>query len=76
MKKYYFYGDLLISTSCTPITSPPLEQTKHTQAAIPAAQTTPDKKYKRNIAALSSLFWLLNNHRPDRKIIRVEDWRK
>jgi len=72
MKKYcYFVGLLvihpLISARCSSFTyrvknsnhySPPLEQAKHTQAAIPAVQTTPDKKYKRNITALLCLFWL------------------
>jgi len=72
MKKYcYFLGLLvihpLISARYSSFTysvknrntySPPLEQANHTQAAIPAAQTVPDKKYKRNIAALLGLLWL------------------
>jgi len=121
MRRYY-YGGLrvihpLISTSCSSLTliakdhSPPLEQAKHTQAVIPAVQTTHNKKYKKNITALLGLFWLWllarfytaeknrrlpgwqledltllkiiktnalrlwNNHRPDRKIIRLEDWK-
>ena len=69
MKKYcYFVGLLvihpLISASYSSLTliakdhSPPLEQAKHTQAVIPTVQTAHDKKYKRNIAAILSLFWL------------------
>jgi hypothetical protein len=55
MKKYcYFVGLLvihpLISASCSSLTliakdhSPPLEQAKHTQAVIPAIQSTPENK--------------------------------
>jgi len=72
MKKYcYFFGLLvihpLISARYSSFTysvknsntySPPLKQKKHTQATIPAVQPAPDKKYKRNIAAFLSLFWL------------------
>jgi hypothetical protein len=126
MKKYcYFFGLLVIHPlisarySSFPYIvknrntySPPLKQAKHTQALIPAYQTTPAKKYKRNIAAFLGLFWLWllarfyikemsrripgrqledlallkivktntlrlwNNHRPDRKIIRLEDWKQ
>jgi len=65
--------------------SPPLEQAKHVQAQLLAIHTTPDKKsspllrflknYKRKISGLLDLLRLWNNHRPDRKIIRLEDWR-
>ena len=72
MKKYcYFFGLLLIhpliaaryssftySEKNSKHPSPPLEQTKHTQAVTPAVQTAPDKKYKNNIAALLDIFWL------------------
>jgi hypothetical protein len=126
MKKYcYFVGLLVIhplisahySFSITSVKnrntySSPLKQTKHTQATTPAAQTTPDKTYKRNITALLYVFWLWllarlyepensrqtfawqledlalpkiiktnalrlwNNHRPDSKIIQLEDLRE
>jgi len=65
--------------------TPPLEQAKHAQAQLLAIQTTFDKKssqllrylkkYKRKISGLLGLLWLWNNHRPDRKIIRLQDWR-
>ena len=73
MKKYsYFVGLLvfhpLISARYSSFTtsvinsnhySLPLKHAKHTQAVIPAAQTAPDKKYKRNITVLLlCLFWL------------------
>ena len=72
MKKYsYFVGLLVIhpliaarycsstnSVRNSKHPSPPLEQTKHTQAVTPALQTAHNKKYKRNITALLGLFWL------------------
>lgn len=72
MKKFFYNGSLpvthpLISANCSSFTtsvknrntySPPLKQTKHTQAVTPALQTTHNKIYKRNIASLLSLFWL------------------
>ena len=72
MKKYAYFDGLLvvhplISARYSSFTnsvknsnpySPPLEHAKHTQAVTPAYQTAPDKKYKRNITALLSLFWL------------------
>ena len=82
---------LLITTSCSYLTNnitntPPLEQAKHTQAQLLAIQTTSGKKssqllrylkkYKRKISGLLGLPWLCNNHRPDRKIIQLEDWKQ
>ena len=65
--------------------SPPLKQVKYAQAQLLAIHTTPGKKsstllrflknYKRKISGLLDLLRLWNNHRPDRKIIRLEDWR-
>jgi len=66
--------------------SPPLEQAKHAQAQLLAIHTTPYKKsspllrflknFKRKISGLLGLLWLWNNHRPDRNIIRLEDWKQ
>jgi len=89
MKKYCYFDGLLVihplisaryssfttSEKNSKHSSPPLEQTKHTQTLTLAYQTAPDKTYKRSITALLSLFWLLNNHRPNRKIIRLKGWR-
>ena len=104
MKKYHFYSDLLISTSCSSLTliaknySPPLEQAKHTQAVIPAIQSTPENKPNliarfyateknrqlpgwqlKDLTLLkiikTNAIQLWNNHCPDRRIIRLEDWR-
>jgi len=72
MKKYcYFFGLLLIhpliSAHYSSFTtsgknsnyySPPLKHKKHTQTPTLEFQTAPNKKYKRNITALLSLFWL------------------
>jgi hypothetical protein len=72
MKKYCYFDGLLVihplisarySSSTTSgknsnYSSPPLEQTKHTQVVAPAAQTAPNETVKRNITALLSLFWL------------------
>ena len=90
MKKYcYFFGLLvihpLISARYSSFTysvknsntySPPLKQKKHTQATIPAVQPAPDKKYKRNIAALLGLLWLwtLASYYADEKRRRVRIW--
>jgi len=90
MKKYcYFFGLLainpLISTRYSSFTyggknsnhsSPPLKHAKHTQAVIPTVQTAPDKKYKRNIAALLGLLWLwtLASYYADEKRHRVHIW--
>jgi len=56
--------------------SPPLKQTKHTQAVTPAAQTIYNKTYKRNIAALSGhfLLWLLARFYSTEKSIRLPGW--
>ena len=68
MKKYSYFDGLLVihplisarynsfttSVKNNNTYSPPL----HTQAVIPAVQNAPDKKYKRNIAAILGLFWL------------------
>jgi hypothetical protein len=107
MKKYRFYGGLLISTNCNSLTnsvknskdySPPTEHAKHTQAVISAVQTTPENKPNliarfyateknrripgwqlEGLALLKlikpSALRLWNNHRPDRKNIRLEHWR-
>jgi len=90
MKKYRFYGGLfvpllLITTSCSYLTinvkntsnyPPPLEQAKHAQTQLLAIHTTP---YKKSSPLLSSgllgFLWLWNNLRPDRKTIRLEEWR-
>jgi len=95
----------LISAICSSLTliakdhSPPLEQAKHTQAVIPAIQSTPENKPDliarfyatektrrisgwrlEDLALLKmikdSALRLWNNHRLDRKIIRLEDWKR
>jgi len=72
MKKHRFYGSLfvtllLITASCSYLTnnvknttnhSTPIEQARHAQAQLLAIQSTPDKKYKRNISGLLGLLWL------------------
>ena len=72
MKKHHVYGGLfvallLITTSCSYLTnnvknttnhSTPIEQARHAQAQLLAIQSTPDKKYKRNISGLLGLLWL------------------
>ena len=70
MKKYCYFAGLLVihpliaarySSSTTSgknsnYSSPPLKQTKNTQTPTPEFQTTHNKKYKRNIAALLDIF--------------------
>jgi len=66
--------------------SSPLEQAKHAQAQQLAIQTIPDKKssqllrflknYKRKISNLLRFLRLWNNHRTNRKITRLEDWKQ
>jgi len=90
MKKYSYFDGLLVihplisarystfTTSAKNITdySPPLKQTKHTQAAVPAVQTAHNKKYKRNFAALLGLFclWLMAGFYANEKSIRLPRW--
>ena len=90
MKKYCYFDGLLVihpliaaryssfttSEKNSKHPSPPLEQTKHTQAVTPVLQTAPDKKYKRNIAALLGLLWLwtLASYYADEKRHRVHIW--
>jgi len=81
MKKYRFYDGLfapLITTRCNYLTiknTPPLEQANHAEARLFAIHTTLNEKYKRKISGLLALLRLWNTHRPDRKIIRLEEWR-
>ena len=87
MKKHRFYGGLfvpVITTRCSYLTnniknttnySPPPEQANHAQAELLAIQTILNEKYKTNIIGLLSLLQLWNNHRPDRKIIRLEGYK-
>jgi len=72
MKKHHFDGGLfvtllLIIARCSYLTnkvkntinhSTPIEQARHAQAQLLAIQSTPDKKYKRNISGLLGLLWL------------------
>jgi len=91
MKKHRFYGGLfvalpLITTSCGYLTnnitntsnySPPLEQVKHAQAQLLAIHTTPYKKSSQLLrSGLLGLLRFWDNLRPDRKIIRLEDWKQ
>jgi hypothetical protein len=87
MKKHHFYGGLfvtplIIKTRCSYLTNnvtntPPLEQANHAQAELLAIQTTSDKKSSPLLrSGLLGLIRLWNSHLPDRKIIRVEEWKQ
>ena len=87
MKKHYFYDGLfvtplLITIRCSYLTntienttnySPALEQANHAQAQLLAIHTTLNEKYKRKISGLLALLRFWNTHRPDRKIIHLEE---
>jgi len=90
MKKYCYFDGLLVihplisahySSSTTSAKnnnhySPPLELTKHTQAATPEFQTVPDKTYKRKVVSLLGLFllWLLTRFYAIEKSRRISGW--
>ena len=90
MKKYCYFDGLLVihplisacyssfpySIKNSKHSSPPLEQTKHTQAVIPAVQTTHNKKYKRNIKVFLGIFslWLLARFYTTEKKRRIFAW--